>query len=238
MIPIRCLVWRSRVAVVTGSLVLANVLAFLFELSLGRDLRFFVYAFGVRPYALLAGVARFDPIALVPVATSMFLHGGWLHLAGNMLFLWVFGSVLEDRLGHARFALLYAAAGAVAAFAQAFASPYSNVPQIGASGAIAGVLGAYLLLLPWSRVRSLVPIFIILLPLDVPAPFFLIVWFVTQLLSGVAAVDTGQTLGGVAYWAHVGGFVAGAALAAALGEARRQSVGGWRPPTYDSRFVG
>lgn len=210
MIPIRSLVRRSRPAVVTSALIAVNLVAFLFELWLGRWLSPFVQTFGLRPVAFLVELAHFDMTAWVPVFTSMFLHGGWLHLGGNMLFLWVFGSAVEDRLGHGRFLLLYLGAGVAAVLAQVFATPLSPVPTIGASGAIAGVLGAYLLLFPWSRVRSFVPVFIFLLPWDVPAPVFLLLWFAMQFASGMASLQTGQALyGGVAYWAHVGGFMFG-----------------------------
>ena len=218
MIPLRSMVPRSRPAVVTTLLILANVLAFLFELSLGPTLPRFVAAFGLRPISTLRHLIALDGTgAVLPVFTSMFLHGGWAHLLGNMLFLWVFGSTVESRLGHARYAALYFLSGMAAATAQVAAAPLSSAPMIGASGAIAGVLGAYLLLYPRAKVLSLVPLFFFVFLWEVPAVLLLVMWIVTQFVSGVASLETGQALyGGVAYWAHVGGFFAGLALAALL----------------------
>ena len=217
MIPIRSLVPRTRVAVVTGLLIALNVAAFLFELSLGHRLPAFVRVFGLRPVVATSFLWTLDPTRLVPVVTSMFLHGGWLHLAGNMLFLWVFGAPVEDRIGSARFAALYFAGGLAAAAAQVFVAPDSTAPMIGASGAIAAVLGAYLVIYPLSRVLTAVPIFVLVFFWRLPALLFLVVWFAMQFMSGVASIETGQALyGGVAYWAHVGGFISGLALGLAL----------------------
>lgn len=142
--------------------------------------------------------------------TSMFLHANWLHLAGNLWFLWIFGDNVEDRLGHVPYVLFYAAAGLAAAGTQFAIDPASDVPMIGASGAIAGVLGAYLVLFPRARVLTLVPVFFFLEFLEVPAVLFLLVWFVFQNLAPAAFTPAAE--GGVAYWAHIGGFVVGAAF--------------------------
>ncbi len=142
----------------------------------------------------------------------MFLHGGWLHFLGNMLYLWIFGDNVEDRLGHGRFVLFYLACGAAAALAHVWVNPASRVPTIGASGAIAGVMGAYFVLYPNSRVLALVPLFIILEVIEVPAIVFLGIWFVMQFFSGVGSLaETGVKTGGVAFWAHVAGFLSGMA---------------------------
>jgi membrane associated rhomboid family serine protease len=147
----------------------------------------------------------------------MFLHAGWLHLGGNMLFLWVFGGNVEDRLGHARFLALYFFAGFAATLLQVFMSFDSLVPLIGASGAIAGVLGGYLLLFPRARVLTLVIVILFPLFVELPAVFLLLVWFASQFASGVASLETGEALyGGVAYWGHIGGFIAGLVLALLL----------------------
>jgi membrane associated rhomboid family serine protease len=145
------------------------------------------------------------------VLTSMFMHGGLLHLGGNMLFLWVFGDNVEDRMGHARYLAFYLLCGAIAALCHTLLSFFSDVPILGASGAIAGVLGAYLVLFRGATVRALVPIFFIFTVVEIPAVIFLGLWFVFQLFSGIGTI--GATGGGVAFWAHIGGFVAGYLLA-------------------------
>ncbi len=139
----------------------------------------------------------------------MFLHGGWLHIIGNMWFLWLFGNNIEDSMGHLRYAIFYLLVGVAAAFAQILASPASPIPTIGASGAIAGVMGAYLVLYPRVRIQTLFIIFFFIRIFAVPAWIILLEWFAIQLISGAATPQTG---GGVAFWAHVGGFVTGALL--------------------------
>ncbi|TMB53688.1 MAG: rhomboid family intramembrane serine protease, partial [Deltaproteobacteria bacterium] len=148
--------------------------------------------------------------------TSMFLHGGWLHVLGNMLYLYIFGDNVEDRLGHLRYLLFYLLCGCAAGGAQALSGPDSNVPMVGASGAIAGVSGAYFLFFPGARVVTLVPIFFFLQVIEIPAVVFLLIWFVGQLMLGLAALGTHAAAGGVAFWAHVGGFVAGMVLGPTL----------------------
>jgi len=213
VIPLRSLQPRTRPAVVTGTLVLLNLLAFYYELQLGTALPRFIKVYGLRPAEFTTSWQFFDPGVWLPVLSSMFLHGGWLHLVGNMLFLWVFGRNVEDKIGHGRFLILYLLAGLAAALAQVWAMPFSRAPLIGASGAIAGVLGAYLFLFPRSRVLTLVPIFFIPFFWELPAILLLLIWFIGQFSAGLASLDTGQALyGGVAYWAHIGGFITGAAL--------------------------
>ena len=201
MIPLRDVIPSRTTPFVTVCIISLNAVAFLFELTLPADrLDSFLRAYGLVPAVL----------DWTTVLTSMFLHGGWLHFIGNMLYLWIFGDNVEDRMGHARFIAFYLLCGATAALAQVLMRPDSMVPTIGASGAIAGVMGAYLVLFPHSRVLTLVPLFVIWELIEVPAILFLGLWFVVQLFSGVGslAVSTGDT-GGVAFWAHVAGFVAG-----------------------------
>lgn len=207
---------------ITLLLIALNVLAFVFELSLAPEgLDALIATFGMIPARQTALLLN-DPTQLggwlLPLASSMFLHGGWAHLVGNMLFLWVFGRALETRLGSKRFLVLYALSGVAAAQAQVLAGPWSELPMIGASGAVAGVLGAHLLLFPRSSVTVLFPVFIFPLFFDVPALLFLGVWFLEQLWAGTlwSLSPLAAQAGGVAWWAHVGGFVAGAILIVTL----------------------
>jgi len=202
--------------VVVVTIIVANVLVFFWELSLGSgQLDAAIRVFGFVPRRFFgweqAGGATLDPWRFVPLLTANFLHGGWLHILGNMWFLGVFGDNVEDRMGHFRFLVFYLLAGAASMLIQGAVLPGSSVPAIGASGAIAGVLGAYLVLYPGARVRTLVFLFIV----DLPAVVFLGVWFLTQLMSGTASLspEAGAAASGVAWWAHVGGFVVGMALA-------------------------
>lgn len=199
--------------ILTVALIAACVLAFLWQLSLGPQLESMIYALGVIPAVLLGGLQLPEEIALVAppatVFTSMFLHGGWMHLIGNMLYLWIFGNNVEDAMGHARFLVFYVLCGIAAALAQALPDPQSTIPMIGASGAISGVLGAYLLLYPHARVLVAVPIGFYLTTVRIKAGWVLGFWFVMQLIS--SAANAGQQ-GGVAFGAHIGGFIAGMAL--------------------------
>jgi rhomboid family protein len=203
VIPLKDVIPSRTVPVVTVLLIVLNSLAFLFELSLpDRGLSAFLRMYGVVP-------AAFVPLTIL---TSMFLHGGWLHFLGNMLYLWIFGDNVEDQVGHAKFLLFYLLCGAVAGLAHVFMNPASVVPTIGASGAIAGVMGAYFVLFPHSRILALLPLFIFWEVIEVPAIFFLGIWFVMQFFSGVGSIAMGTraaTGGGVAFWAHVAGFLAG-----------------------------
>jgi membrane associated rhomboid family serine protease len=154
--------------------------------------------------------------------TSMFLHGGWLHLIGNMWFLWVFGRNVEDLIGSARFFIFYILCGLAAALVHVFFNPYSRVPTIGASGAIAGVMGAYVIKFPRARITTLVPIFIFITTMEIPAVFLLLYWFAIQFFSGVGSIGYSQvSSGGVAWFAHVGGFLAGMLLVNLFGEKQR-----------------
>lgn len=219
MIPLRDVIpSRTRPGVTIG-LIAFNVLVYLFQATLSdRTAESFLYAFAVVP-------AHFS---LVDVFTSIFVHAGFLHLAGNLLFLWIFGDNVEDRLGHGRFAIFYLACGVVAALAQTALNPDSLIPMVGASGAIAGVMGAYLVLYPHSRVLMLFPFPPLLF--EIPALFFLGLWFLMQFLSGVGSLpmfQTDQLSGGVAFWAHVAGFVTGLALVIPMRRRERMTVDWW-----------
>lgn len=229
MFPLRDSIPSEKPPVVNMLLIAACVAMFFFQLLLGRDLPGFLRANAFVPARLVAPEAFGTtwPFALWTMLLSMFLHGGWLHLGGNMWFLWVFGDNVEDALGHVRYLLFYLLCGAAGTLAQVFADPASRVPLVGASGAIAGVLGAYLVWFPWSRIRSLIFLGIFFTFAELPAPLFLVLWFVMQLFSGTLSLAVGSAQGGVAWFAHIGGFVAGALLAAV---ARRRGLA--RPPRY------
>ena len=202
----------------TRLLVVANVAAFVLEILQGDRLDAFVNTFAFVP-------ARFfhpeqfagwtTGASVVTIFTAMFLHGGFLHLAGNMLFLWIFGDNVEDALGHARFLIFYLACGASATLLQAFLSTASTIPNLGASGAIAGVLGAYFVLYPRARVVTVIPLFVLFPLVEIPAGLYLLGWFLLQFWMGSSQLASvgraGAEQGGVAFWAHVGGFVAGVA---------------------------
>jgi hypothetical protein len=206
MIPLRDTIPSIRVPLVNYALIVANAAGFLYEMTLGAHLESFTRVYGLVP----------SHFGFVPLVSSMFLHAGWFHLLGNMLFLYIFGDNVEDRLGHGRYLAFYVLCGVAAGAAHALSSPHSTVPTVGASGAIAGVLGAYLLFFPRARIVTLVPIFFFLQIIEVPAVFFLVIWFLWQLLAGVATLGARVGEGGVAVWAHVGGFVAGMILGPAL----------------------
>jgi membrane associated rhomboid family serine protease len=202
-----------RTPYVTIGLIAACVLVFLWQVSLGaREGQYAVYSFGFIPAVFFDEASLPAELALIPsgltLVSSMFLHGDLMHIAGNMLYLWIFGNNIEDVCGHGRFIVFYLLCGVAAALAQAVPDPASEIPMIGASGAISGVLGAYLVLFPHARVYVLVP-FGFMFVHDLKAGWLLVVWFVFQLVSGALSDSSG---GGVAFWAHAGGFVAGMAL--------------------------
>jgi membrane associated rhomboid family serine protease len=187
----------------------ACVVVFLYTVTLPgeREIMRFFQTFGLVP----ASITGPEP-PYYSFITSMFLHGGWLHLIGNMLYLWIFGNNVEDAMGPGRFAAFYVLCGIAAAVAQILVNPGSPVPMVGASGAIAGVLGGYLVLYPRARILALVPLGFFTQVTEVPAILFLPIWFLLQLLYGVAALGVQTQGGGVAFWAHIGGFVAGLIL--------------------------
>jgi membrane associated rhomboid family serine protease len=217
VIPLRDVIPSRTAPVITVAIIVLNAAVFLYEQWLPPpELRQFVALYGLVP-------AWFQWPAVV---TSMFLHGGWLHFLGNMLYLWIFGDNVEDRVGHVRFILFYVLCGAAAAFAQVWMSPGSRIPMVGASGAIAGVMGAYFVLYPRSRVLTLVPIIFYMELMEVPAILFLGIWFLMQLLGGVGSlgVTTTQNVGGIAFWAHIAGFGAGVIWIFVLRRPERQRV--------------
>jgi membrane associated rhomboid family serine protease len=229
MIPLRDNNPRRRVPVVTYALIALNVLAFVWQLSLGRALEQTLFQIAFIPAKFwLPGYWAFDVYTIV---VSMFLHGSLMHIGSNMLYLAIFGDNIEDRLGHVRYLVFYLLCGFLATFAHAFFSAGSRIPAIGASGAIAGVLGAYLILFPHARVMTLIPIFVFITVRELPAILILGLWFVLQLFSGVGSlgVTDAQDMGGVAYFAHIGGFVAGMVLIGLFGGFRKPRA---RQPEY------
>ncbi len=213
MIPLRDKNRSYTFPAVNTALIAINVLIFFYELSLGQGLRSFLFEFGLVPANVSSGVAPTFFDRAYPFFSSMFLHGGWFHLIGNMLYLYIFGDNVEDRLGHFNYLAFYLLSGLGAAISQIAVNPSSEIPMVGASGAISGVLGAYVLFFPHARVVTLVPIFYFIQIMEIPAFFFLLIWFLMQFLSGVSTVATGAAGAGVAWWAHIGGFVTGLLLA-------------------------
>ena len=217
MIPIKDTVPRRTFPFVTMAIIAANGLVFLFELALPeRTLGELISLFGLIParyshpdWAVTFGL----PLDTYwPFLTNLFLHGGWLHVIGNMWFLYLFGDNVEDRLGHIRYFLFYLLSGVAANTVHFLANANSTMPVIGASGAIAGVMGAYLRLFPTARIVTLVPILFFPFFFDIPAVFFMLFWFFLQVFSGAASLAVSGTGGGIAWWAHIGGFAIGLLL--------------------------
>jgi len=211
---------------VTYTLIAINIAVFLYQLTLTpTELNSFFQAFAIVPAELTESFQGNSVGQVVPepltLFTSQFLHAGFLHLGGNMLFLWIFGNNIEEQLGRVKYILFYLACGALAALTQWFFSALSPIPSLGASGAIAGVLGAYVLRFPKAKILTLIPLGFFITTFRIPAVFFLGFWFAQQALYGVASLgattNVGMEEGGVAYWAHAGGFVFGAILAPLLG---------------------
>ena len=225
MIPLRDTVRSKRFPLVNYTLIATCAAGFFFELSVGDQLEPFVRAHGLVParyFALRDRLGPFDPTIYLPFLTSIFLHGGWVHLLGNLLYLWIFGDNIEDRLGHVGYLAFYLTGGFFSGAAHVGIYPDSVVPTIGASGAIAAVMGAYFLLYPRSRILTLVIFFFWVEVVPVPAVLYLVVWFVIQLASGTIALATaGPETGGVAFWAHTGGFAYGAVFVILFGLRRK-----------------
>ena len=216
MIPLRDVIPSRTTPYITITLIGLNVLAWFYELALPRDvLPLFLQVYGVVP-------ADFTVPSLI---TSMFLHGSWMHIIGNMLYLWIFGDNIEDQFGHGRFLVFYLLSGIAAALGQVAMNPESTLPTIGASGAVAGVMGAYIVLYPQSRVLTLIPLWFYFEMIEVPAIFLLGFWFLMQLFSaGAIAVTASSEGGGIAFMAHVVGFVAGVAGVFVFRRKRRQRM--------------
>lgn len=204
MFPISDSVRSHKFPFITLALILANVIVFGQMVIMGSDSI-------VEKYALIPSHINFlDPTTLLPFITSQFLHGGFFHIFSNMWFLWVFGDNIEERVGHMRFFLLYILSGILGAFLQYLVSSDSAIPMLGASGAVSGVLGAYLVLFPHHRIKSIVFMFFIISTINIPASFYIFYWFIIQLFSGFASLPgLDESIGGVAFFAHVGGFILG-----------------------------
>lgn len=205
MIPLYDTIRPRRFPLVNWLLIIANAVVFWYELQLGESaLQSFIFTWGLIPAEFMSSPQE----EWMTVFTSMFLHGGWFHIISNMWVLYIFGDNIEDRVGSMRYLIFYILSGMAAAFLQIFILPTSDVPMIGASGAIAGVLGAFLVSYPGARIASLVPILFIFTIVEIPAIIFLLVWFISQLYSGLFAIQ-GGTSSGIAWWAHIGGFIFG-----------------------------
>jgi membrane associated rhomboid family serine protease len=217
MIPLRDIIPSRTTPWVTLGLLGVNAAVFLREVTLPPEaMESFIQTFGLIP-------AAFSWTSLV---TSMFVHAGWLHIGSNLLSLWIFGDNVEDRMGHGRFLVFYLLAGTAAALLETAANAGSPIPLVGASGAIAGVMGAYLFMFPHSRIHVLLILFFYIDIVEIPAPIFLTLWFLMQILGGVGRVGQ-HDAGGVAFWAHVGGFVTGALAALLLFRRSRRIQAEW-----------
>jgi len=228
LLPLTDHIRRRSFWFVTLALIIANVWVFLFELSQHRGINRLVYSYGIVParYLTRYGFTHLTVSGfLLPIFTSMFLHGGWLHLLGNMLFLFVFGRSVEDRYGHSQFLFLYLASGCAGALLHIFLNAGSRLPSIGASGAIAGVLGAYFVSFPRARITTVIFLIFFFWTIELPAIVLLGYWFLIQFVTGyeMLAIQS-ATGGGVAWWAHVGGFITGMVLAVALPAVHRGPV--------------
>ncbi|MBD3182211.1 rhomboid family intramembrane serine protease [Candidatus Poribacteria bacterium] len=214
MIPIKDTVPSKTYPFVTIGLIVINSIVFLFEVSLGEDLNQFLMTFGLIPLRFFhqIEVGKYPIRRFIPFFTSMFLHGGWLHLIGNMWYLWIFGDNVEDRMGHLKYILFYVLCGLAAGTTHLFTNVNSGIPTVGASGAIAGVMGAYIVLYPKAKIWTLIPIFLFIQFIEIPAFLFLGFWILMQFLIGTFSRSVGPSQGGVAWWAHIGGFAAGAIL--------------------------
>jgi hypothetical protein len=215
VIPLRDKNPTRRVPIVNTALIAVNIAVFVHELGLGPKLGQFFQTWGVVPSDVAGAFAsgRASLGAVLPLFTTMFIHGGWLHLGGNMLYLWIFGDNVEDKLGHGRYLVFYLLCGLIASVLNILVDPQSMVPTVGASGAISGILGAYLLMFPRARVLTLIPFFFFLPLAELPALIVLGFWFVMQFFNGLISLrfEAGG-MGGVAWWSHIGGFAAGLAL--------------------------
>jgi membrane associated rhomboid family serine protease len=237
VIPLRDNIPSRRFPIVNTGLIVLNVLVFLFETVAlqAEPLHQFTFTWGLVPTEFWAGGGIRPWITLF---TSMFLHGGWWHLISNMLALYIFGDNVEDRVGHVRYLAFYLLSGVAAGGAHLVAYAQSSIPTVGASGAIAGVLGAYLLLYPRARVLTLVPIFFFIRLIEIPALIYLGFWFISQLFNGLFALTAADVFqsGGVAWWAHIGGFVFGLAVIRLIASRPAPSYAGRYHPWDDDRW--
>jgi membrane associated rhomboid family serine protease len=230
VIPLRDSEADRRFTPINTILIVANLTVFFLELRLGRHAGEILGRFAMVP-AHLTDHAKENPRIFETIVTSMFLHAGWGHVLGNMLYLFIFGPAVEERMRPVRYLLFYLLSGIVAALALIAMTPDSRVAVVGASGAIAGVLGAYLVLFPRARITTILPIFIFIQFVQIPAILYLLIWFAVQLYSGIISGAAGTMIGGVAWWAHVGGFLFGLAIAPILARnpmAQATSGSRWR----------
>jgi membrane associated rhomboid family serine protease len=227
MLPLRDNVPSRSFPLVNLSLIAANALIFIYQLGLRpMALNKFLLSYAMIPSRL----SLTHPSTLITLITAIFLHGGWLHILSNMWVLFIFGDNVEDRMGHKRYLIFFLLGGIVANLLQVFVYPTSTIPSVGASGAIAGVLGAYFLLFPGARVATLIPIFFYPWVVEISAFVFLGFWFVMQLFSGITSLSmpAGASVGGIAWWAHIGGFMFGLLTVRVF--ARRPAVYYYQPP--------
>jgi membrane associated rhomboid family serine protease len=224
MIPLKTTVPTRKFPLITLVLIIANIIVFIHEISLQKQLTNFFEATAVIPEHYSHFTTNHIN-AYYPLFYSMFLHGGWFHLISNMWFLWIFATAVEDKLGHFRFLIFYLVAGIMANIFHILFNFHSTVPVIGASGAIAGVLGAYIVLFPYSRVITLIPLFLFFPVVGIPAVFFIGYWFLLQFLNGLATMNISRYSGegGIAWWTHIGGFISGVFLLGILKKGRGSS---------------
>jgi membrane associated rhomboid family serine protease len=220
MIPLRDEIPTRNIPIINYAFIAINVIVFIFQILLGPYEEAIVYEFALIPYHFTSGIGLGD---ITDIFTSMFMHAGLAHIGGNMLYLWIFGDNVEDRMGRVRYIIFYLTGGLVASLAHIITNPGSQIPTVGASGAIAAVLGAYLVLYPQSRVLTLVPLGFFIRMTMVPAVLVLGVWFVLQLFQGVLTIG-GPDVGGVAFWAHIGGFISGVVLAKIFARPERTQI--------------
>jgi membrane associated rhomboid family serine protease len=229
MIPLRTTLQRQKPPIVNGALVAANVVVFVAQLFMGEHTERVIQTFGFLPARLVDPAAfHYAPWEVgITLVTSLFLHGGFVHLIGNLIYLWVFGGAVEEVLGHARYLLLYIACGALGSLTHTLLFPQSTVPSIGASGSIAGILGAFLVLLPHARIVTLFPLVVYWAMAEIPAVLFLPIWFGMQFFNGFLSLQAARSafeVVGIAWWAHVGGFLFGALMAVVFRAMRRNAT--------------
>ncbi len=222
MIPIRDNIASRSFPIVNLTLIMLNISVFLYEVFIHPSMREFILKNGIIPAVVVS--LNSVPLSerILPFFTSMFIHGSWFHLIGNMLFLYVFGDNVEDRMGHFKYLLFYITCGILAALLQIAFNHDSTIPMIGASGAVSGVLGAYLLFFPRARVLTLIPVFVFIHLVYLPSTVFIVFWFLIQFLSGLSTIGTSMK-GGIAFWAHIGGFVAGLIMARYINTRRKRT---------------
>ena len=213
MIPLKDTSKTTIFPIVNTTFIIVNILLFIYEMWITPDLKLFLYQYGLVPYVITTELEIGIFHRIYPFFTSMFLHSGWFHIIGNMLFLYIFGDNIEDRMGHFRYFIFYITIGLIAALIQFVTSIKSTVPIIGASGAISGVIGAYLLFYPNAKILTVVPILIFIRIIYIPATVFIIIWFCLQFIGGIGSLGRDSDVGGIAFWAHLGGFLGGLIIA-------------------------